>query len=108
MKSHMSERTILLTAAITTSFMAPVWAADTATSVQNIKDVIVTATRTEEEVKNVPNSVEVITAEDIQKLGAANVYDALKLANNVNIFPQSNDLVGAYPFAVVLRMKDLF
>lgn len=90
MKSHMSERTILLTAAITTSFMAPVWAADTATSVQNIKDVIVTATRTEEEVKNVPNSVEVITAEDIQKLGAANVYDALKLANNVNIFPQSN------------------
>ncbi len=54
------------------------------------KDIIVTATRTEEEVKNVPNSVEVITSEDIEKLGATSLYQALSLADNVNITPQSN------------------
>lgn len=54
------------------------------------RQVIVTATRTEEEVKNVPNSVEVITAEDIQKLGATNLYQALSLADNVAIMPQNN------------------
>ncbi|WP_301860020.1 TonB-dependent siderophore receptor [uncultured Megasphaera sp.] len=86
----MSERTILLTAAITASLMAPAFAADSVAPSQSTKEVIVTATRTEEEVKNVPNSVEVITADDIQKLGAANVYDALKLADNVNIIPQNN------------------
>lgn len=90
MKSHMSERTLLLTAAITASLMAPVLADETIAPPQSTKEVIVTATRTEEEVKNIPNSVEVITADDIQKLGAANVYDALKLANNVNIVPASN------------------
>lgn len=90
MKSHMSERTLLLTAAITASLMAPVLADETVAPPQSTKEVIVTATRTEEEVKNVPNSVEVITADDIQKLGATNVYDALKLANNVNVIPASN------------------
>lgn len=48
-------------------------------------EVVVTATRTEEEVKNIPNSVEVITHEDIEKLGATDIYSALRLADNVNI-----------------------
>ena len=38
-----------------------------------LKDVIVTATKTEEEVKTVPQAVEVWTQEDLQRMGAANV-----------------------------------
>ena len=50
-----------------------------------LKDVIVTATKTEEEVKTVPQAVEVWTQEDLQRMGAANVRSALQLANNVNL-----------------------
>ena len=51
------------------------------------REVVVTATRTEEEVKNVPNAVQVITSADIEKLGATDIYQALKLASNVDIKP---------------------
>lgn len=67
-------------------------AADTAQAdTQNLlsKDVVVTATRTEAEIKTVPNTVEVITAEDIQKLGATDVYSALRLADNIQIMNTS-------------------
>ena len=49
----------------------PAYAADVqdADSAVTTKDVVVTATRTEAEVKTVPQTVEVITAEDIEKLG---------------------------------------
>ena len=53
------------------------------------KDVVVTATRTEADVKMVPNTVEVITADDIEKLGATDVYSALRLADNVQIMNTS-------------------
>lgn len=48
-------------------------------------DVVVTATRTQEEVKAVPQTVEVITKEDIEQLGATDVYSALRLAANVDV-----------------------
>ena len=48
-----------------------------------------TATRTEADVKMVPNTVEVITADDIEKLGATDVYSALRLADNVQIMNTS-------------------
>ena len=48
-------------------------------------DVVVTATRTQEEVKAVPQTVEVITKEDIEQLGATDVYSALHLAANVDV-----------------------
>lgn len=67
-------------------------AADTAQAdTQNLlsKDVVVTATRTEAEIKTVPNTVEVITADDIQKLGATDVYSALRLADNIQIMNTS-------------------
>lgn len=54
-----------------------------------MKDVVVTATRTEADVKMVPNTVEVITADDIEKLGATDVYSALRLADNVQIMNTS-------------------
>ncbi len=63
----------------------PVMAAPADGDVVRTKDVIVTATRTEEEVKVVPQNVEVITSEDIEKLGATDVYQALKLASNVDV-----------------------
>ena len=58
-------------------------AADTDTA--KSRDIVVTANKVAEEVKAVPQAVEVITAEDIKKMGADNVYSALRLANNVNI-----------------------
>lgn len=48
-------------------------------------DVMVTATRTEEEVQNIPNTVAVITHDDIIKSGATDVYSALRFADNIYI-----------------------
>lgn len=50
-----------------------------------LEDIIVTATRTELTAKEIPNSVEVITAEDIRNIGAGNVKEALRMATNVSI-----------------------
>lgn len=81
----------VLAASIFAAMAFPSFAAETASNNDvTTKDVIVTATRTEEEVKNVPNSVQVITADEIQKLGATDVYQALALADNVNITSQGN------------------
>lgn len=75
----------VLAAAIFSALSFPAFAADNADSNVTTKDVIVTATRTEQEVKNVPNTVEVITQEDIQRMGATDVYSALRLADNIYI-----------------------
>lgn len=48
-------------------------------------DYVVTATRTQLEKKEVPQSVEVITKEKIEQLGATDVYSALRLASNVDV-----------------------
>lgn len=49
------------------------------------EEYVVTATRTELTVKEVPQSVEVITREDIQNVGALTVRDVLKTATNIYI-----------------------
>lgn len=81
-----SRKMSALSLAILSALSLPVFAADT-TADNNVKtkDVVVTATRTEEEVKNVPNTVEVITSEDFKRLGATDVYSALRLANNIDV-----------------------
>ena len=56
-----------------------------ASEVIQTPDVVVTATKTQQEVKAVPNAVEVITSEDIEQLGATDIYSALKLATNVDV-----------------------
>ncbi len=76
-------RKSVLTMAVLTAVSASVWAAP-ADSVTT-DEVVVTATRTEQLVKEVPESVEVITREDIENLGADNLRAALRLANNVNL-----------------------
>lgn len=79
----------LLTLSILLSLSVPTYAADTESESEagavKAPDVIVTATRTEELVKDVPNTVEVITKEDIEKLGATDIYSALRLASNVDV-----------------------
>lgn len=50
-----------------------------------LNEYVVTATRTELSRKEVPQSVEVITKEDIQNIGATNVIDALRTATNIEI-----------------------
>lgn len=76
----------VLAAAIFSALSFPALAADNADSNVTTKDVIVTATRTEQEVKNVPSASQVITSEDIQKLGATDVYQALSLADGVSVY----------------------
>ena len=56
-----------------------------AEEVYPLDEVVVTATRTEQVVKETPASVEVITRKDIETMGAQNVLGALKLALNLNI-----------------------
>ena len=76
----------LAAAAIMTSLYLPVQAAGTDGQQQlQSKDVIVTATKTKEEVRAVPQAVEVWTQEDLQRMGASDVVSALQLANNVNL-----------------------
>lgn len=72
----------------------PAYAAEVQDTDQGVmtKDVVVTATRTEAEVKTVPQTVEVITAEDIEKLGATDVYSALRLADNIQIMQYQHRL----------------
>ncbi len=82
-----------ITWAVLTALTVPAYAAsaDGAAdgSAVTMKDVVVTATRTEADVKMVPNTVEVVTADDIEKLGATDVYSALRLADNVQIMNTS-------------------
>ena len=79
----------------------PAYAAEVQDTDQGVmtKDVVVTATRTEAEVKTVPQTVEVITAEDIEKLGATDVYSALRLADNIQIMIPAPASVTAFPCA---------
>ena len=75
-----------MTLSVLLGLSSPVYAQD----IQNndvivTPDVVVTATRTQEEVKAVPQTVEVITKEDIEQLGATDVYSALRLAANVDV-----------------------
>lgn len=51
----------------------------------NLDTLVVTATRTELTAKEVPNSIEVITEQDIKNIGAGNVKEALRLATNVSL-----------------------
>lgn len=55
-------------------------------------DYVVTATKTQLEKKEVPQSVEVITEQKIKELGSYSVQDALRLANNIDV--QDNGMTG--------------
>lgn len=79
-------RKILMTLVVGTNV---IWGGTAAYAEQpqkfTLDEYVVTATRTELSKKEVPQSVEVITKEDIQNIGATNVIDALRTATNVEI-----------------------
>lgn len=86
----------VITALLNTSYVG-VAAAEEADSQQAVeqvqtRDVVVTASRTEQLVKEAPAAVEVVTRDDIDKMGAENLAQALKLAAGINIM--ENGMVG--------------
>ena len=90
-----------LTLAVITALMntgyAGVAAAEEADNQQAVeqvqtRDVVVTASRTEQLVKEAPAAVEVITREDIDKMGAENLAQALQLAIGIDV--SENGMVG--------------
>lgn len=92
----------VITALLNTSY-AGVAAAEEADSQQAVeqvqtRDVVVTASRTEQLVKEAPAAVEVITREDLDKMGAENLAQALQLAIGIDV--SENGMVGN---SVVIR-----
>lgn len=86
---HFSKKSsLLLTLCILSSLNSSGYAATAAKDdmiAYNLDEIVVTATRSELTQKEVPQSVEVITKEEIQNIGAISVRDVLKTATNVYI-----------------------
>jgi len=95
LKRIMKKKGLLLTAAIVAAMSVPAYAAEKkpeeATHIKT-GEVVVTASRTKQEVKETPSSVEVITREDIDKMGAESVRQALQLA--IGLDTLENGMVG--------------
>lgn len=72
----------LLSLSVLTALAMPVYAEEQAVDTRN---VTITATRTEQEIKETPSAVEVITREDLEKIGANNLADALQMATSINV-----------------------
>lgn len=83
-------RKILLTSMIITALAMPVISfaedkkADTSRHIR-MDEVVVTGTRSEQEVEKIPASVAVITSEDIKKSGAQSVPDILRNLGGVSV-----------------------
>ncbi|MGP1408537.1 TonB-dependent receptor plug domain-containing protein [Selenomonas sp.] len=95
LKRITKKKSLLLTAAVLAAMSVPAYAAEKKPEDgKAIKTgaVVVTASRTEQEVKETPSTVEVITREDIDKMGAESVAQALQLAIGMDI--QENAMVG--------------
>ena len=84
------KQTLLAAAVISTLSAGYTEAADTDSV--TTRDVVVTASRTEQEIKETPAAVEVITREDIEKMGAETLTQALQLATGINVL--ENGMVG--------------
>lgn len=86
-------KTAFLAAMVACCLEQPVYAAEAvADEPVKTRDVLVTATRTEQEVKETPSSVEVITRDDIEAMGAETLAQALKLAVGIDVL--ENGMVG--------------
>lgn len=87
------KRTLLAATVLGTMTMGSCVAAEAAAddTIQT-RDVVVTASRTEQEVKETPAAVEVITKEDIENTGAETLAQALEMATGINVL--ENGMVG--------------
>lgn len=92
--SLMRKRNALLTTAVLSALSLPAYAADAdADSLQVKTDpIVVTASRTEQLLRESPASAEVITRKDIDRMGAENLAQALRLAVGIDI--RENGMVG--------------
>ena len=76
----------MLTASVLASLLpGGVMFAEDALPMYTLDAVVVTATRTENDVKNVPASTQIITSSDIKKSGATNVRDAITDFANITM-----------------------
>lgn len=75
------KRNALLTLSVAAWMVIPAYAAEEAVAT---RDVVITATRTEQEVKDVPSAVEIITQEELVAKGAATLRQALETATNIS------------------------
>lgn len=86
----------VITALMNTSYVgiAAAEEADSQQAVEQVqtRDVVVTASRTEQLVKESPAAVEVITREDLDKMGAENLAQALQMAIGIDV--SENGMVG--------------
>lgn len=87
-----------LLAAITVFVMGGVTAQAEELPVYSFDEVVVTATRTENDVKKVPTSTQVITQEDIKRGGATSVRNALSMY--ANIFQKSKVRGGGHDIII--------
>ena len=87
-----------LLAAITAFVMGGITAQAEELPVYSFDEVVVTATRTENDVKKVPASTQVITQEDIKRGGATSVRNALSMY--ANIFQKSKVRGGGHDIII--------
>ena len=104
MKCSMSKG-LLMTALITGSVM---WGGTSVFAEElqeyTLDQMVVTATRTEKKIIDVPASVEVITAKDIEKSGAAYVDDALKKVTGIAV-SRTGGLANSKPVVTLRGVK---
>lgn len=96
-KTKTAQRKALL-AAITVFVMGGVTAQAEELPVYSFDEVVVTATRTENDVKKVPASTQVITQEDIKRGGATSIRTALSMY--ANIFQKSKVRGGGHDIII--------
>lgn len=82
MDRHIIKAAFILSAVTVTGGMCSAAESQTA---QNLQEVVVTATRTAENVSDVPSATQVITQEDMKQMGAYDLKSALRLALNVDL-----------------------
>lgn len=104
MKSNFS-KCLLMTALITGSV---IWGGTNVFAEElqeySLDQMVVTATRTEKKIIDVPASVEVITAKDIEKSGAAYVDDALKKVTGIAV-SRTGGLANSKPVVTLRGVK---
>lgn len=98
MNNTKTARRKALLAAITVFVMGGVTAQAEELPVYSFDEVVVTATRTENDVKKVPASTQVITQEDIKRGGATSVRNALSMY--ANIFQKSKVRGGGHDIII--------
>lgn len=90
-KNVIAKKNALLAAAVLGALISPAYmgnasAAEAAdTDAIQARDIVVTASRTEQEVRQTPSAVEVITQKELERTGANTLSEALKTATDLNI-----------------------